>query len=91
MIKFPSPTSKTSIFQSYRPQLCAKIITLFQSSPLLCTLSFPAMPPKTAAAVDSLDAASVKFILSALKSCSEFAPDWNAVAKEHDIKYAKNA
>jgi hypothetical protein len=49
------------------------------------------MPPKAMANVDSLDAASVKFILSALKSCSEFAPDWSEVAKEHDIKYAKNA
>jgi hypothetical protein len=49
------------------------------------------MPPKATVAVDSLDAASVKFILSALKSCSEFAPNWTEVAKEHDIKYAKNA
>jgi hypothetical protein len=49
------------------------------------------MPPKAAANVDSLDGASVKFLLSALKSCSEFAPDWDQVAKEHDIKYARNA
>jgi hypothetical protein len=40
---------------------------------------------------DSLDGASVKFLLSALKSCSEFAPDWDQVAKEYDIKYARNA
>jgi hypothetical protein len=49
------------------------------------------MPPKATPAVDSLDAASIKFILSALKHCSEFAPNWTEVAKEHDIKYAKNA
>ena len=49
------------------------------------------MAPKVAAAVESLDGASVKFLLSALKSCSEFAPDWDQVAKEHDIKYARNA
>jgi hypothetical protein len=49
------------------------------------------MPPKAAANVDALDGASAKFLLSALKSCSEFAPDWDQVAKEHDIKYARNA
>jgi hypothetical protein len=49
------------------------------------------MPPKITAINDSLDAASVKFILSAIKACSEFAPDWNAVAKDNDIKYGKNA
>ena len=49
------------------------------------------MPPKAAANVDSLDGASVKFLLSALKSCSEFAADWDRVAKEHDIKDSRNA
>ena len=49
------------------------------------------MPPKVAASIDSLDGASVKFLLSALKSCSEFAPDWDQVARDHNIKYARNA
>ena len=49
------------------------------------------MPPKAVANVDSLDGASAKFLLSALKSCSELAPDWDQVAREHDIKYARNA
>jgi hypothetical protein len=46
------------------------------------------MAPK---ATGNLDGASVKFLLSALKSCPEIAPDWDQVAREHGIKYAKNA
>ena len=49
------------------------------------------MAPKVAVNIDSLDGASVKFLMSALKSCSEFAPNWDQVAKEHDIKYVRNA
>jgi SAM-dependent methyltransferase len=49
------------------------------------------MPPKAAATVDTLDAASVKFLLSALNSCSEFAPNWDQVAKGHGIRCSSDA
>lgn len=63
----------------------------FHKTSCFASTQVSTMAPKAAANVDSLDGASVKFLLTALKSCSEFAPDWDQVAKEHDIKYARNA
>ncbi|EXJ83813.1 hypothetical protein A1O1_07440 [Capronia coronata CBS 617.96] len=51
------------------------------------------MPPKTSTAAGGGDAtdASFKFVFSVLKHCETIKPNWDEVAKENGIGYARNA
>ncbi|EXJ72271.1 uncharacterized protein A1O5_04775 [Cladophialophora psammophila CBS 110553] len=49
------------------------------------------MAPRGAAAASGAPDPAFKFILSVLKHSEQVKPDWNAVAKENGIAYARNA
>ena len=45
----------------------------------------------TPMATEGIDGSTFRFILSAIKSCTPFSPDWKVVAEENGISYGKNA
>lgn len=54
-----------------------------------CPGTFTTMPAK--ATLTELNEGQIKFLFSVLKNCDEVKPDWNAVAAENGIGYARNA
>ena len=87
---YQHPTGLNQDTLSWFPKTCS-LLPLQPSSDI--AIGHPGipiiMPPKTT--LTELNEGQIKFLFSVLKNCNEVKPDWNAVAAENGIGYARNA